>query len=180
MAAKEKVKVVKELRDKIQRTKSIFFVDFTGVGANNFNELRRRARDKNLAVKVVKNTLALRVLEESGVPEVVANLLRGPTSLILAFEDPIAPARLLKEAKELVSEIKFKGAYLEGAIYQAAQFEFLVALPTKDDIRAQLVSVLGYPLSGLVGVLEGFPGELVLVLEGITLRSREEVKTEGR
>ncbi|MGQ9678630.1 MAG: 50S ribosomal protein L10 [bacterium] len=178
MATKEKVKIVDELRDKIQQAKSIFFIDFTWLGGNSFNELRRRARDKNLTVKVIKNTLALRVLEEVGIRGVIAEILRGPTSLILAFEDPVAPARLLKEVKETVPGIKFKGAYLEGKIYQATQFEFLATLPTKEDIRAEIVSVLASPLSELVWVLEGFLGEVVWVLENIAQRHGDEVKSE--
>ncbi len=178
MAKEEKTKVVEELRDQIGRAQSIFFVDFTNVAANDFNELRRRAREKNLTVKVVKNTLALRALEESGVPRAIADILRGPTSLIFAPEDPVAPARLLKEAKEIVSGIKFKGAYLEKTIYPASQFELLATLPTKEDVRAQLVGLLSSPLSGLVGVLEGLLGELVWALEEISRHPRAEAKSE--
>jgi large subunit ribosomal protein L10 len=178
MATEEKSKVIDEIRDKIKRAQSIFFVDFTGVAANDFNELRRRARERNLMVKVVKNTLALRALQECGVPASIAEILRGPTSLIFSSEDPVAPARLLKEAKENVPGIKFKGAYLEKAIYSAAQFELLAALPTKEDVRAQLVGVLSSPLSGLVGVLEGLLGELVWALEEIARRPQPGAKPE--
>ncbi len=161
----DKAKVIEELRERVRSAKALYFVDFTGVSANDFNEMRRRARQQQLSVKVVKNTLVERVLEEFGAPAGVNEILRGPTSIMFSLEDPVAPARLLREMKDRMPAIKFKGAYFENTVYPANQFDFLATLPTKDDLRAQLVGVLSGPISGLVQVLSGLLGELVWVLE---------------
>ncbi len=167
MPKQEKAQFVDELQERIKQASAIYFVDFTKVQANDFNELRRRARQERMTVKVVKNRLALLALKECGVPETIGEFLRGPSSIIFAGEDPIAPARLLKEMGERLPGLKFKGAYFDGALYGAGQFDFLSSLPTKGELRGQLVGVLASPLGGLVGVLEGLLGELVWVLEGV-------------
>ncbi|MEO0004414.1 MAG: 50S ribosomal protein L10 [candidate division WOR-3 bacterium] len=170
MGKAEKVKVIEELKERIKRSEAIYFVDFTGVPANDFNDLRRTARAQGLKVKVVKNQLALRALEECGVPEDIETILKGPTSVIFAEDDAVAPARLLKNFPSL----KFKGAYLEKTIYPAERFDFLVNLPTKDELRTQLVGVLMSPIAELLGVLEGLLGELVWVFEEMQRRPQSQ------
>lgn len=167
MPREDKVRFVEELRSKIQQATALYFLDFTGLPANDFNEFRRSAREQQLQVKVVKNQLALRALRESGVPEGIAQVLRGPTSMVFAPDDPVAPARFLKEIAKRIPNIKFKGAYLENTIYTAEQFDLLANLPTKQDLRAELVGLLAGPISGLAGILEGLLAELIWVLEGL-------------
>ncbi|MEN9979876.1 MAG: 50S ribosomal protein L10 [candidate division WOR-3 bacterium] len=165
MPKEEKVKFIEDLQSKIKAATALYFLDFSGLPANDFNEFRRSAREQNMMVKVVKNQLALRALKASGVPDGIDQVLRGPTSMIFAVDDPVAPARFLKDMGKRIPNIRFKGAYLENTVYTAEQFDLLANLPTKQDLRAELVGVLAGPISGLAGVLEGMLAELVWVLE---------------
>jgi len=166
----EKVKVVEQLKEKIKRSNAVYFVDFTGVPANDFNDFRRMARQRGITIKVVKNQLALRALEELGVPQDIEMVLKGPTGVIFAEDDPVAPARLLRELEGRIGALKFKGAYLEKNIYLAGHFAFLASLRTKEELRGELVGVLAGPISGLVGVLEGLLSELVWIFDGMQRR----------
>ncbi len=179
MARKEdKAKVIEELREKVRQAKALYFVDFTGISANDLNDFRRRARQRQLSVKVVKNTLIERVLEEVGAPAGYREVLRGPTSVVFSFEDPVAPARLLKEVKGALPALKFKGAYFEERVYPAGEFDFLASLPSKDELRAEVVGALAGPISGLVQVLFGVLSELVWVLEQLPGRSEEKAAAQ--
>ncbi|MGQ9708548.1 MAG: 50S ribosomal protein L10 [bacterium] len=174
MAKEEKIKFIEELGGEIGRASAVYFMDFTGVRANDFNDLRRVARERRFLVKVVKNRLALRALRQCGVPSEIFDVLKGPTSLILTNDDPVAPARLLKEMASRIAGVRFKGAYFGKNIFLADQFDFLAGLPTKEELRGQVVWVLIGPLAGLVGVCGGLLGELVWVLDEITRRPKAE------
>lgn len=163
----DKIKAVEELKEKISQAEAFYFVDFTGVQANDFNNFRRRAQKERLTIKVVKNRLLLLAFTACGVPTEIAEILRGPTSIIFADTDPVAPARLLKEMGERLPGLKFKGAFFDKTIYLPEQFSFLASLPTKDEARANIVGTLTAPLAGLIGILEGVTGELVGVVDKI-------------
>lgn len=176
MPREGKIEFIGELKDKIRNASALYFIDFSGISANDFNDFRRNARQRKMTVKVVKNQLALRALKECGVPEQIADVLRGPTSVIFTEDDPVAPARFMKEVSKRISNLKFKGAFLENVIYTAEKFDLLSTLPTKDELRQELVGVLSGSISSLVGVLEGLISELVWIFDEL---QRKNPQTEG-
>jgi large subunit ribosomal protein L10 len=164
MPKQEKLDAVAGLKEEIGRASALYFVDFTKLGANDFNALRRRVGESKGSVKVVKNRLALRALTESGVPAEVAGLLEGPTSMVFAGEDPVAPARVIREQMKKMAALKVKGAYVDRTLYPANRFDFIAGLPTKHELRGQVVGVLQAPIWQLVMTLDGVLSELVWVL----------------
>jgi large subunit ribosomal protein L10 len=170
MPKQEKVDTIAELKDRIAAASALYFIDFTKVTANDFNALRRKL---GVPVRVVKNRLALRALTESGTPAEVEAILKGPTSVVFAGEDPVAPARTIREAAKKSTALKVKGAYLDRTLYGADRFEFLASLPTKIELRSELVGVLQSPISELVYGLEWLLNDLVFVLDQIKDRTAE-------
>lgn len=167
MPKQAKIDAVSELKDRIAAATALYFVDFTKVPANDFNALRRRLGEVSAPVRVVKNRLALRALTESGTPAEIEAILKGPTSMVFAGEDPVAPARIIREVMRKLAALKVKGAYLDRNLYQAESFEFLAALPTKFELRGQVVGVLEAPIAELVFGLEGLISDLVYVLDQV-------------
>src|SRR5690606_16053946 len=84
----EKQKLVEELRDKLGTASALYYTDFTGLNVKRMTELRRRLRKAGVEYVVIKNTLALRAVNESGL---VAVRLRGPTGIVVA-KDAVAGA----------------------------------------------------------------------------------------
>jgi len=165
MPKQEKIDSVGKLKEKVSRASALYFVDFTRVTANDFNAVRRRLRETGASVRVVKNRLAKRAASDAGVGADLSAYLRGPTSLVLAGEDPAAPARALKELAKKFEALRVKGAYLDSVVYPAERFEFLASLPTKDELRGQLVGALAAPMWDLGLSLERLLGDLVYVLD---------------
>lgn len=174
MPTQQKIDNVAELKELATKASALYFIDFTKVGANDINAFRRRLDELKVTIQVVKNRLAARAFTESGVPAKVEDILVGPTSVVFAAEDPVAPARLIREVQRKLTALKVKGAYLEGVIYAAEQFEFLAALPTKADLQAQVVGVLQGPITELVFSLDGLLSELVWTLDQIKDRPAAE------
>jgi len=174
MPKQVKIDAVTSLKDKIGRASALYFFDFTKLAANDFNALRRKLRESNVAVRVVKNRLALRALTESGVPADIEKLLIGPTSVVFAADDPVAPARTIREQMKKMTALKVKGAYLDRVLYPASKFDFIAGLPTKNELRGEVVAVLQGPIYGLVMTLDGLLSELVWVLDQVKDRPRAE------
>jgi large subunit ribosomal protein L10 len=167
MPKQVKVDAVAGLKDRIDKASALYFIDFTRLAANDFNALGRKLGESKVAVRVVKNRLALRALTESGVPADIEKLLTGPTSLVFAGDDPVAPARTIREQMRKMVALKVKGAYLDQVLYAADRFDFIASLPTKNELRGQVVGVLEGPIAGLVMSLDGLLSELVWVLDQV-------------
>ena len=167
MPKQVKVDAVAGLKDRISRASALYFIDFTKLAANDFNALRRKLGESKVTVRVVKNRLALRALTESGVPADIGEFLIGPTSLVFAGDDPVAPARTIREQMRKMVALKVKGAYLDRVLYPADRFDFIAALPTKAELHGEVVGVLQGPIWGLVMSLDGLLSEVVWVLDQV-------------
>src|SRR5512133_2010765 len=87
----EKQELVTELRDKIKGAQALYYTDFTGLNVKRMTDLRRRLRKAGIEYVVIKNTLALRAVNESGL---TGSRLKAPTGVVVA-KDPVAAAKLL-------------------------------------------------------------------------------------
>src|SRR6266576_6736699 len=110
MKRSDKEQLVIELKEKLEGATALYYTDFTGLNVKRMTELRRRLRRANIEYVVIKNTLALRAVNESGL---VADRLRGPTGLVVA-KDPVTAAKLLQDfARENEQKPTVKGGMLE-------------------------------------------------------------------
>ena len=152
MKRAEKEQLVNDLRDKLQGAKSLYYTDFTGLNVKRMTELRRRLRRAGVEYVVIKNTLALRAVNESGL---VGERLKGPTGLVMG-RDPVAAARVLTDfAKEFEQKPAVKGGLLEGKAVDAAQVKQLASLPSREQMLADLGAGLQSPMAAFVGALNG-------------------------
>src|SRR2546430_17124255 len=111
MKRAEKEQLVAELSTKLSKAQSLYYTDFTGLNVKRMTELRRRLKRAGVEYVVIKNTLALRAVNESGL---VGEPLKGPTGLVVGT-DPVAAARVLTEfAKEFEAKPTVKGGLLQG------------------------------------------------------------------
>jgi large subunit ribosomal protein L10 len=152
MKRTDKEQLVVELKEKIGGAQALYYTDFTGLNVKRMTELRRRLRKANVEYVVIKNTLALRAVNESGL---VGERLKGPTGLVMAT-DAVGAAKILTDfAKENDSRPSVKGGMLEGTSIDAAQVKRLAAMPSRDQMLAELGAGLQSPLGAFVGALNG-------------------------
>jgi large subunit ribosomal protein L10 len=148
----EKEQLVAELKTKIQSAPALYYTDFTGLNVKRMTELRRRLRKANVEYVVIKNTLALRAVNESGL---IATRLRGPTGLVVA-KDAVVAAKLLQDfAKENDQKPAVKGGMLEGRALDVKQVKQLASMPSREQMLADLGAGLQSPLAAFVGALNG-------------------------
>jgi large subunit ribosomal protein L10 len=168
----QKEQLVTELKDKIKGAPALYYTDFTGLNVKRMTELRRRLRRANVEYVVIKNSLALRAVNESGL---VAERLRGPTGLVVAT-DAITAAKVLADfARENDQKPTVKGGMLEGRSLGVDQVKKLASMPSRDQMLADLGAGLQSPLAAFVSALGGLLYMFAGALEG--LRQQRESAT---
>jgi large subunit ribosomal protein L10 len=165
----EKEQLVSELKTKLEGATALYYTDFTGLNVKRMTDLRRRLRKANVEYVVIKNTLALRAVNESGL---VGERLKGPTGLVVA-KDAVAAAKVITDfAKENDKKPTVKGGVFEGKQIGVAQVTKLASMPSREQMLAELGAGLQSPMAAFVGALNGVLYMFAGALEA--LRSQKE------
>ena len=152
MKRNEKEQLVVELKDKMKGAVALYYTDFTGLNVKRMAELRRRLKRQGVEYVVIKNTLALRAVNESGL---VSQALKGPTGVVIS-RDAVVAAKLLADfAKENDARPTVKGGLLEGVSIDEAQVKKLASMPSREQMLADLGAGLQSPMAAFVGALNG-------------------------
>jgi len=166
MVNQAKIDAVDELAELLQNAKSIVLNDYKGLDVAQISELRNNCREKNVIFRVIKNTLAKRAFEKSGMAE-VESFLEGPTAVAVSYEDEVVSAQVLNEFAEEYELPVFKGSVINGRVMDREKTIHLASLPGKDELRAQLVGAFVSPVRGLIICLDASRRNLVYVLNAI-------------
>jgi large subunit ribosomal protein L10 len=165
MPTARKEATVGELSERLAGAKNLFLTDYAGLTVEEITKLRRELRKDGNTYSVIKNTLFR--IAAGDLAAKLDGFLAGPTGIVFAGADPVAPAKALKTFSDTVKRVAVKAAYIDGQVVDAKQVEQLAKLPPKLELIASLVGTLAGPLRGLVTVLSGNQSGLVRVLERI-------------
>ena len=161
--------LVSDLREILSTSKGAILTDYRGLTVAEVSKLRRKLRDDNAEYHIVKNTL-LKVAMGGEIHPDLDALLKGPTAIVFAKGD-IVPAT--KSVIDFVTttrnrpDVKVKGGYIDGKVYDVAQVTALSKLPPREVIIAQFVGTLNGPIGNFVGTLNGIISEFVGTLDAI-------------
>jgi len=173
----EKVAEVERLRRVLEESEGIFLTDFRGITVARITMLRNRFRQQGVEYRIVKNNLLKRAAVAAGMGEWIPQL-EGPTAMAVCVHDPMAGAKVIRnfqeEFKREADYLAFKGGLLQGKVIDAGGFIRLATLPSREQLIAQLLYLLTYPMRGLVTVLAGVPRRLVLSLEDLRQKRSSE------
>jgi large subunit ribosomal protein L10 len=152
MKRSDKELLVAELKAKLAGADAVYYTDFTGLNVKAMTKLRRQFRKAGVEYVVIKNTLALRAVNEAGM---LGEKLQGPTGVVVT-KDAISAAKLLSDfAKEHDARPTVKGGLYEGKQVDAAVVKKLASLPTRDEALSILVGTFNSVLSMFALALEG-------------------------
>lgn len=162
MTLERKKEIAEDLSRLLDEAETIYLTDFTGLDVAAMTELRARLREEGVTYRVAKNTLMERALEAvEELPEDVRDHLRGPTGLVLGGEDPVLPAKIVKEfAQEHEDRPTVKVGVVDRRTITADEVARLAELPTREELLSSIVGGLTAPISGMVGVLNALLRDL--------------------
>ena len=159
MPKQKNIDTVASLSDKFQKAKSIVVTDYQGLTHKQAEDLHKSVKAQGGEFLVVKNSL-LKIASGK-----IAST--GPTAVLFAYEDELAPLKELSKFSKVTLIPKIKSSFFGDTEYDAAQTTTLAKLPGKLELQAQVVGRLSGPLYGLLYTLNGNLNKLVYVLSQI-------------
>jgi large subunit ribosomal protein L10 len=169
----QKEEIVKNLREKFGKCEAVFVTTFHKFTAHESNEIRKILREKSAEFRVVKNTL-IRIASQKTNYEKVVDFIEGPTALVLAYQDPVEIAKILKKFLDEHDSLKLRGFVIEGKGFGVESFEELAKLPPKEILLAQLLGTIQAPIAQFVGVLSAILRNFLYVLKAIEEKKAKE------
>jgi len=164
----EKIKTVEELNQALGKAKSAILANYQGIDAVELTALRAHMKKSSVEFRVIKNTLAREAAKNTDF-EAMGDSLKGPISLSLSYEDPVAPARALKEFVKTgpKKEPEVIGGVVGGKVIQPDQVKALADLPSKEVLLSQMLSVMQGPTTNFAGVFSSMLQKLVGTLDAV-------------
>lgn len=173
----EKAAAVAELKDNFSKAKAAFFADYKGLTVEQVNNLRKRLRQHNVKVRVLKNNLARLAVKEAGLGSESERLLDsvvGPTMVAFAYGDPAAAAKVIQKFADDNEVFGLKDSLLGGQKLASKQVEELSKLPAREVLLAMLLGQLNAPIQSFVGVLAAVPRSFVQVLSAFEEKKKKQ------
>ena len=164
MAREEKVKQVEELADRLARSNIAVLTDYRGLTVAEMNDLRSKLRQAGVEYRVAKNTLTRLAAERVGRTALIQDL-QGPIAIAFGYDDPVTAAKAVAEYQRTSRVLAIKSALLGDRRLSAAEVSQLAELPSKDQLRAQLVGAIQGPMASLVGAINGLLSNVVYAID---------------
>lgn len=162
----QKKAIVEEVAAAAKSALSAVLADYRGMTVAEMDEMRVRARDSGVYLRVVRNTLAKKALAESDFA-CLDDLFVGPTLVALSEEDPGAAARLLRDYSRQVEALEVKAIAIGGEAFGPEQVDRIASLPTLDEARSLLLGVLLAPVTKLTRVFNEVPSSITRVVAAV-------------
>lgn len=160
----EKQLLLNEVKDQIDQFGSFVIMRYFSLTANQANDFRREVAKIGGNVEVVRKRVLLKAAEAAGVPLDLA-ALPGHIGLVFAGKDPLETAKVVFKFSQSSKALEVIGGRIDGQLYSAPDVETLSKLPGKDEMRAQLLSVLEAPMSQTLAVMEALVSSVVYCLD---------------
>jgi large subunit ribosomal protein L10 len=164
MPTPKKMQEITEISELLQGAQLAILTDYRGLKVSDLQTLRSQLRPHSAGIRVVKNTLTAIAADNVGLGE-LRSTLTGPTALVYANEDPVAPSKVVSDFVRTSRILQIKLGVLEGQVIDPSAIEELANLPSREVLLGRVVGSVQSPLAGLVGVLAATIRSLAYVLQ---------------
>ena len=166
-----KAETIKTLGEKISKAKVLALTDYHGLSANQIGSLRQKVKEAGGELIIAKNTLLSRALANSQKRMAKSGQFAGPTAVILAYQDEIAPVKAVAEFIKTLGFPKFKFGFFDKDFLDAIALEALSKIPSREVLQAKVVSAIASPMYGIVSVLQANIRNLISILDQTAKKS---------
>lgn len=145
--------IVQEIKEKFEQAKSVVVVDYRGLKVEEATELRRIFREAGVDYKIYKNNLVKLALEGTSF-ETLANDLTGPNAIAFGYEDPVVPAKILKDFAKDHKNLELKSGVIESEYYDLDGIKAIADIPSREVLIAKFLGSIKSPVSNFAYLLQ--------------------------
>ncbi len=167
MKRNEKEQSVAEVAELISSSASLFFTDFVGMTVAESNDLRREFQKSGVKYRVVKNTLIKKAMQSLSSDEGTYRFLVGQTGIAFGYEDPVAPARVLKKFFDKIQRPATKAFVIDKQVFEGGRLGEFASMPSKPEMISAILGSMQSPISGIAGSVSAVLRDLVSVLDAV-------------
>lgn len=162
----QKQAVVAEVSAEVARAQAIVLAEYRGLPVGNMTELRKRARNSGVYLRVLKNSLARRAVAETPFSG-LSDQMVGPLFYGISA-DPVAVAKVLHEfSKENVDKFTIRGGAMPNSVMTPQQVGELAKMPSREQLLSTLLGTMMAPVAKLARTLNEVPGKFVRTLAAV-------------
>lgn len=162
MPTAQKAAQIDELVDRLSRSQLTVIADYRGLSVTALQEFRAKLKPLEAEFKVAKNTLTRIAAEQAGI-EGLEPQLEGPTAILFAYGDIVAPAKAINDFARTSRILQVRAGVLNSQVVTPADIEAISSLPPREELLGKLVGLLASPMTRTAGVLSG-PARSVVYL----------------
>lgn len=143
----QKAEILADLKDKLQKAKSVMFAHYIGMTVSDVSELRSTLKKGNAEMKVAKKTLMQLATKELSMPEPTDEQLDGPVACIFSFEDPLSGAQIAFKFAKTHDQVKLIGGIFEGKLISADEAMAIAQIPGREALLGMFAAMINSPLT---------------------------------
>jgi large subunit ribosomal protein L10 len=162
----QKKAVVEEVAKMAASAHSAIAAEYRGLTVGEMTELRAKARNEGVYLRVVKNNLARRAVQGTDF-ECMSDGFVGPLVLAFSQEDPGSAARVMKDFAKGHDKLVVKLVSIGGQLLAASDVDRLASMPTREQAISMLMATMRAPLDKLARTLNEVPGKLVRTVAAV-------------
>lgn len=157
--------VVAEVSAQVANAQAIIVAEYRGLEVGDVTELRAKARESGIYLRVLKNTLARRALAGTPFEELTSQLV-GPLIYGIS-DDPVAPAKVLQAFSKENDKLVIKAGVMPNYLMDANAVKALASMPSREELLAKLLGTMQAPVAKFVQTLNEVPGKFVRTLAAV-------------
>lgn len=161
-----KKNIVSEVAEVAANAPLAIAAEYSGINVSDMTQLRQSARDAGIYLRVVRNTLARRALENTKF-ECMRDGLVGPLLLAFSSEEPGTAAKIIRDFAKTNNKLVVKLVALDGKLLDASDIEALASLPSYEEAISMLMGVMKAPISKLARTLAEPHAKLVRTIAAV-------------
>ena len=173
MNREQKAQIVDDIRARLEETPFLALTDFQGSTVAQMDALRRACEEKGVSYQVVKNTLSKRAIEGTDL-EGLREHFTGNIGLLIAGEDPIAAAKLLKAQLKDNPNLELRAGFFEGDVLDEKKTLAVAELPSREELLVTLLRTLQEGPRQILGVIRGPARDLLYLLSNYAKKLEEQ------
>jgi large subunit ribosomal protein L10 len=160
----EKQYLVEEANTHLEKSDYVYLTNYERITVEEIAELRGQLSEHGAEFHVVKNSIFGVAAAAKNLPD-LGEHLNGQTAIVVGGDNPSGVAKIIGEFFKKKNKVEMKAGILNERALTKEEIEALAKLPGLEVLRAQLLSLLTQPATGVVRVLNAVPQSLLYVLQ---------------